>query len=166
MGIAHGLFSRRTCSPGELRWSVEAHGISGLASLRSWKDAGTQVRVAAAAAPAASGRKDSQDVSFALHPPLPMRGDVRISCVGKPVLFHFWISTAMIGGTSVTLPKSEIDKANKDKRKAYPATFKVQLVYEEDTAIPGSLKVKPRAAMHDEGSRKKLEYRFPSLLVL
>ncbi len=72
----------------------------------------------------------------------------------------------MMGSTHLTLPKSEIDKANKDKRKAYPSTFRVQLVYEEDTSVPGVLKPKPRAAMHDEGSRKKLEYRFPSLLVL
>ena len=38
------------------------------------------------------------DVSFALHPPLAMKGDILISISGKPVFFHFWICTAMMEG--------------------------------------------------------------------
>ncbi len=46
-----------------------------------------------------------------------LNGDICISVSGKPVVFHFWLSTAMLEGSSLTLQKSELDKANKLERK-------------------------------------------------
>lgn len=155
-------------SLGELVWSIEINGITGRTLLRTWRDSGTPL-AAAAVAGGTVPRKDSQDVSFALHPPLPICGDVRVAAAGKPVGFSFWISTAMIKGDSVTLQKAEIDKANKDKKKVYPAGFNLTLVFHEGQELAPSRALvqasQASRAIIDQG-RKKMEYRFPSLLTL
>lgn len=150
------IIFRDFVSPGELKFVVQAHGISAEpATLRSWKDAGTHLTLP-------SSKKDTQDVSFALHPPLPVYGDILISLSGKPVFFHFWVSTAMLSGTSLVLQKAELDKANKDKKKVFPQTFSVQLNYTEE--------VKNAQAANRDGAakinaRKKFEIKYPSLMI-
>jgi len=172
------IILRDFVSPGELRWQVDTHGISGVAFLRSWKDAGAPIArqglplahepirkgSTAALTPSKNVVTESQDLSLALHPPLPLCGDIRFECAGKPVQFHFWISTAMVTGTSVTLQKAEIDKANKDKKKIYPPGFNVTLVFTEHEAVVETAKVASRTLIDE--TRKKLEYRLPSLLTL
>jgi hypothetical protein len=138
---------------------VQAHGISPEpATLRTWKDAGAPLSTPAS-------RKDSQDLSFALHPPLPLFGDIFVSVAGKPVAFHFWLSTAMLEGTSLVLQKSELDKANKDKKKVFPPTFSVTLVYaEEAQASAAALRGPPPVGK--ENLRRTNEMRFPTLMML
>lgn len=147
---------------GELRFTVQAYvGDSvHLTPVRSWKDHGNLVT--------AANKKDSVDVSFAMHPPLPLFGDVRIQCAGKNFTFHFWICTAMLSGTTLTLQKAELDKINKDKKKVFAPTFNVQLNYSEDAgkAAPASDQAAlAKNPLRDQG-RKRLEYRFPTLLNL
>lgn len=113
-----------------------------------------------------SGASDSQDVSYALHPPLPLHGDVRLTCSGKPVQFHFWISTAMVAGSHLTLPKAELDDANKDKKKVYPPGFNVTLVFSEQEGAARDTLASKKRAVGADSIRKKMEYRFPSLFVL
>jgi hypothetical protein len=138
---------------------VQAHGIlPEPAMLRTWKDAGAPLSTPAS-------RKDSQDLSFALHPPLPLFGDIFVSVAGKPVAFHFWLSTAMLEGTSLVLQKSELDKANKDKKKVFPPTFSVTLVYaEEAQASAAALRGPPPVGK--ENLRRTNEMRFPTLMIL
>ncbi len=139
---------------------VQAHGISPEpATLRTWKDTGVPLT-----ASAATSRKDSQDLSFPLHPPLPLFGDIFVSVTGKPVVFHFWLSTAMMEGTSLVLQKSELDKANKDKKKVFPPTFNVTLVYAEEVNTGASALGQPRIGK--ENLRRTNEIRFPSLMML
>jgi hypothetical protein len=137
---------------------IQAHGISlEPATLRTWKDTGAPL-----SAPAS--RKDSQDLSFPLHPPLPLFGDICVSVAGKPVAFHFWLSTAMLEGTSLVLQKSELDKANKDKKKVFPPTFSVTLVYAEEAQANAAVRGPPPVGK--ENLRRTNEMRFPSLMML
>jgi hypothetical protein len=72
----------------------------------------------------------------------------------------------MISGTTLTLQKSELDKANKDKRKVYPPTFSVTLVFSQDEGALRTVDDVKRTRTVTDAEHKKLEYRFPSLLVL
>jgi hypothetical protein len=140
-------------SPGELKITVYSHSLTGeRTTLRSWKDAGTPLS-------SASSKKASVDFSFALHPPLPLSGDILISVTGKPVAFHFWLSTCMMDGNSLTLAKKELDGANKDKKKVFPDTFRVELVYSEEAQAPAA-----GAERQEKHVRRALEYRFPTLM--
>jgi phosphatidylinositol-3,4,5-trisphosphate 3-phosphatase/dual-specificity protein phosphatase PTEN len=68
-----------------------------------------------------------------------VQGDVLVSFFDQDFLsndkmFHFWINTAFIRreeGNRLTLVKSEIDKACKDKGKLFDAFFKVEIEFEE-----------------------------------
>ena len=143
-------------SPGELKLSVYSHSLAGERSiLRVWKDAGTALS-------STLTKGASMDFSFALHPPLSLSGDVLITVSGKPVSFRFWLSTSMMDDNSLTLAKKELDGANKDKKKVFPETFRVELVYSEE-AQAGAAGTETEQQT-EKYVRRALEYRFPTLM--
>ncbi len=80
--------------------------------------------------------RDAKETVLLLDPPAPICGDVKIEFfhktkTGKEKMFHFWFNTFFVDGTVLRLPKSEIDKANKDKKhKLFPASFVLELAFD------------------------------------
>jgi len=75
--------------------------------------------------------------SFALEcNNVPLCGDIKVEF---EKLMHFWINTSFITGNSTVIKKSEIDKANKDKKdKIFPGDFRLELVFKNQADFLGS----------------------------
>lgn len=80
--------------------------------------------------------KDQKEAVLLLEPPTPVCGDVKLEFfhktkTSKEKMFHLWFNTFFVENNKLTLPKKEIDKANKDKKhKIYPGDFHVDLLFD------------------------------------
>jgi len=82
--------------------------------------------------------KDQREAVMPLLPPIPVCDDVKIEFMhrkstGKEKMLHLWFNTFFIDESMrLVIPKSELDKANKDKKhKLFPSDFAVEIVFEK-----------------------------------
>eukprot|EP00128_Syssomonas_multiformis_P006149 Colp12_sorted_trinity150504_noHs@24462 len=79
--------------------------------------------------------KKSDKIEIKVEPDIPLCGDVKIEFFHKDKfkkekMFHFWFNTFFIQDNVLTIPKSEIDKANKDrKHKNFKANMTVDVLF-------------------------------------
>lgn len=84
--------------------------------------------------------KDQKDAMLPMEKPVPVCDDVKIEFIhrkstGKEKMLHLWFNTFFIEDSMrLVIPKSELDKANKDKKhKLFPPDFAVEIIFERPT---------------------------------
>lgn len=97
--------------------------------------------------------KEQRDAVLPLAAPTPVCDDVKIEffhrkSTGKEKMFHLWFNTFFVEESmSLVIPKSQLDKANKDKKhKLFPADFKLEIIFEKPSAEQ-SAELAPLVAM-------------------
>lgn len=109
--------------------------------------------------------KEDRDALLRLAAPTPVCDDVKIEffhrkSTGKEKMFHLWFNTFFIEDSmTLLIPKSELDKANKDKKhKLFPADFKLEIIFERPSGDL-SAELAPLALAGAGDSRPGLVYQ-------